>query len=84
MTVHLLDTGVIELTGACPSEDAETLLQQLLLAPDAQVDWRSCESAHTAVIQVLLLARPRMLGAAAGPGLREWVQPLLGGGGGDG
>jgi hypothetical protein len=77
MTVRLSPTGVIELQGICPSEDAEVLLRQLLANPAAIVEWQACESAHTAVILVLLLARPTLQGVPIGAALRDWVQPLL-------
>ena len=54
MTVVLHDAQTIRLIGACPAEDGETLLQQLLANPMAQVDWHGCESAHGAVVQVLV------------------------------
>jgi hypothetical protein len=78
MSVGLSPTGAIELQGECPSEDAEILLQQLLANSTAAVDWTSCTSAHTAVIQVLLVARPTMLGNPQSEALRNWIQPLLG------
>jgi hypothetical protein len=77
MTVRLTPDGLIELQGLCPSEDAEVLLRQLLANPAAVVDWHACESAHTAVIQVLLLARPTLQGVPIGAALRDWVHPLL-------
>lgn len=78
MTITVSRYGTIELTGICTVEDAEFLLQHLLTAPDAPVDWRACESAHTAVIQVLLVAKSTPLGAPACPFLRNQVAPLLG------
>ena len=78
MTVRLSPTGAIELTGHCPNEEAEILLQHLLADPTALVDWEGCETAHTAVIQVLLVARPRLQGTPAGAALRDWVVPLFG------
>jgi hypothetical protein len=77
MSVSVSPTRMIELRGECPSEDAETLLGYLLADPSATVDWSGCETAHTAVIQVLLLAKPAMHGIPAGHALRTWVQPLL-------
>ena len=77
MSVRLAPTGVIELEGVCTSEDAEVLLQHLLAVPDAVIDWEACESAHTAVIQVLLLAKPTLRGVPKGAALRDWVHPLL-------
>jgi hypothetical protein len=61
MTVRM-QQGAIVLGGHCPSGDAEHLLQLLLTEPAAFVDWRTCESAHTAVIQVLLAAKRDILG----------------------
>lgn len=77
MTVRVTGAGEVALVGACPSEDAETLLQALLEHPEATVDLRGCDGAHTAVVQVLLAARPPVRGPAAGPFLRQWVEPLL-------
>ena len=77
MTVQLLASGTIELEGICPSDDAEVLLQHLLATPGALVDWRACESAHTAVIQILMAAKPRLLGPPAARHLQDWVQPLV-------
>ena len=77
MTVRTLPDGSIVLEGSCPSEDADLLVQCLLESPGTTVDWRACEAAHSAVIQVLLAARPRLLGPPASDELREWVQPNL-------
>jgi hypothetical protein len=77
MTLAISPNGTIELRGACPVEEAEELLQHLLTAPNATVDWRSCESAHTAVIQVLLVAKTIPLGPPIGRFLREHVEPQL-------
>jgi hypothetical protein len=80
MTVRAGAGGYIELVGECPSEDAEPLLQLLLARPGTTVDWRECRGAHTAVVQVLMAARPKLLGPAADAGLRDWVEPALTGG----
>ena len=77
MTVKVSADGTIALEGACPLEDAETLQQHLLAHAGAAVDWRSCDAAHTAVIQILLAARPRLHGPPAGEFLRMHVEPLL-------
>ena len=77
MTVRSSDLGDIVLEGVCSTEDAEILLQQLTASPNALVDLRACESAHTAVIQVLMAARPKLLGPPAGSALRDWVYPIL-------
>jgi hypothetical protein len=79
MTVQMSTDGVIVLEDMCPSEDAETVLQYLSSYPAAPVDWRACESAHTAVIQVLMASRAKLLGPPVGQALRDWVAPILAG-----
>jgi hypothetical protein len=66
VTAVLHDPSTIRLIGACPVDDAETLLQLLLANPAAEIDWRGCESAHAAVIQVLLVAKRPLRGPPAG------------------
>jgi hypothetical protein len=77
VTVVLHDANTIRLIGACPAEDGETLLQQLLANPTAEVDWRGCESAHAAVIQVLLASRRPLQGTPAGQFLQRFIGPTL-------
>jgi hypothetical protein len=77
MTVRLSADGTIELDGICTIEDAETLLQHLLTAPGVTVDWRSCEQAHTAVIQVLMASQAILRGPPAGDFLRTHLEPLM-------
>jgi hypothetical protein len=45
--------------------------------PGAVVDWRRCDAAHTAVIQVLLAARAQVLGPPRGEWLRSFVEPAI-------
>jgi hypothetical protein len=77
MTVRLADAAVIALEGACPIEDAETLLRHLLAAPHATVDWRRCEQAHAAVVQVLLASGVTLRGPPQGALLRLLAAPSL-------
>jgi hypothetical protein len=77
MTVRLADDGTILLEGRCPIEDAESLLQLLLRTPGGCVDLRSCNHAHTAVIQVLIAAKPKIRTPSPAPFLRFWVEPAL-------
>jgi hypothetical protein len=77
MSVRLANDGSIELSGHCPQEDAEELLRVILQNPGCAVDWRGCEEAHTAVIQVLMAARPTVRGSPAGSFLRTWIEPLV-------
>ena len=77
MTVRLAVDGTIELDGVCPIEDAEKLQRYLIADPQAGVDWRSCASAHTALIQILFAARAVLHGPPASDFLRNHIEPLL-------
>jgi hypothetical protein len=77
MAIRLSAEGTIELEGSCQSDEAELLLQHLLSAPGTKVDLRACERAHTAVIQVLMAAKPGLLGPPAAEELEKWVYPAL-------
>jgi hypothetical protein len=77
VSIETAADGTILLKGDCPSEDAELLLKQLLVSPGASVDLRACETAHTAVIQVLMAAKARIIGPAAGATFNQWVYSHL-------
>ena len=77
MAVRADVEGAILLSGVCPAEDAEALLQLLLDRPGSTIDWRSCEEAHGAVVQVLLASAATMQGPPAGRFLQRFVAPLL-------
>lgn len=77
MTIVLHDTNTIRLIGTCSSDEGEVLLQHLLANPQAMVDWRGCESAHAAVIQVILVSRRPLRGPPAGPFLERLIDPAL-------
>jgi hypothetical protein len=77
MTVALRDDGVIVLAGRCGVDDAEALQRHLLTAPESTIEWTTCEQLHAAVLQVLLVAKPRIQGVPSSPFLRAHVAPLL-------
>jgi hypothetical protein len=74
MTVSKKDR-VISLSGNCPAEDAEILLEYLIAGAD-RVDLNDCEHLHAAVLQLLMAARPGVSGVPA-PFLGQWILPLL-------
>ncbi|HEY2780265.1 MAG TPA: hypothetical protein VGI90_05810 [Steroidobacteraceae bacterium] len=76
MTVIASAQG-IALEGSCPSEDAEVLLQHLASTPAATIDLGRCESAHTAVIQVLMAFKPKLLKVPRDNSMWRWVHPVL-------
>ena len=77
MTVAVRDDGVIELAGRCGVDDAEALQRHLLAAPESTVEWTTCEQLHAAVLQVLLVAKPRIQGVPSSPFLSAHVAPLV-------
>jgi hypothetical protein len=77
VSVRLTDDATIELGGHCPVDEAEPLLRALLSHPAAAVDWRTCDHLHMALVQVLVIVRPRFLGPPRGDFLRRHVEPLF-------
>jgi hypothetical protein len=77
MTVRATDHGTIEMEGNCGAEDAEVLLRNLLSMPGAVVDWRLCDAAHTAVIQVLLASKAQTLGPPRSAWLQRFIDPAI-------
>jgi len=77
LTVRLHIDGAIALEGVCHVEDAEPLQRLLLQHCEAAVDWRACDAAHTAVLQVLLVAKPSIKGTARAAFLQDLILPAL-------
>jgi hypothetical protein len=75
VSVRHRDDGTIVLEGPCPVEDAESLLRLLHATPAAAVDWAQCGTLHTAVVQVLLAARPALVGPCGDPWVDQWIKP---------
>lgn len=73
MSVTRDTAGHIVLTGHCPVEDAETLLQMTQATPDSPLDCRACGALHTAVVQVILAASPKVIGPIADPLAARWL-----------
>ena len=76
MTVHASGQDVL-LSGDCSAEDAEQLLGLLIGNPGATIDLTDCGGLHTAVVQVLLAARPAVRGVPADPLVADWIVPQL-------
>ena len=77
MTIRIAADGVVLLDGICLLEEAEELQRLLLADQRPAVDWRACTAAHTAVIQVLLAARPVLRGPPEGEFLRSFIDVVL-------
>jgi hypothetical protein len=61
----------------CTVEDALPLLEFLKSSNTPEVDLSPCTWLHTALLQLLLTARPRMAASPVDPALTRWVAPLL-------
>lgn len=77
MTVRFEGSGPIVLEGTCPIDDAERLLRLLTTIRSPTLDWRSCDWAHTAVIQILIASGVPLLGPPRGALLRDVIEPLI-------
>jgi len=77
MTVRRDTDGKIVLDGRCPVEDAEPLFQLLQATPEAPCDWTGCSHLHTAVVQVILVARPALAGPCGDAWIETWIAPQL-------
>jgi hypothetical protein len=77
MTVRTTSEGLIELLGRCGVEDAEVLQRALLAAPRSTVEWSGCEHLHSAVIQILLIGKPRIQGLPSNAFLKTHVATLV-------
>jgi hypothetical protein len=77
MTVRVTTEGIIALEGTCVLEDAESLHQYLLGSPEAIVDWRECDQAHSAVIQILMAFGNELRGPPRGEFLKTRIDPAV-------
>jgi hypothetical protein len=68
---------VIHLEGPCPIEDTEPLLEALLADRDRSVDIGAAGRLHTAIVQLLIAARPVVSGQPIDPFMRAHLLPLL-------
>lgn len=78
MPMDLSETAAV-LSGICEVAEAETLLAWLQAHPQGPVDVSGCEHAHTALVQVLIAARPALTGGTGGLGGADapaWVEAL--------
>ncbi|MBX9749219.1 MAG: hypothetical protein K5Q68_06340 [Roseococcus sp.] len=69
----MTDGPLARLSGAVVIEEAEALAEWLRATPDAALDLSECQGLHSAVLQVLLAAAPRLLAPPPDP----WLAALL-------
>lgn len=75
MPVELTETAAV-LDGICDVSEAEPLLSWLQSHLDSPVDVTRCRHVHTAVLQVLMAARPVLRGAEIIDDERPWLRAL--------
>lgn len=76
MSVRRDGLGTIVMEGDCAVEDAEPLLQLLQATPAGRCDWTRCSYIHTAVVQVVLAARPALIGPCGDPWTEQWIASI--------
>ncbi len=76
MPLVFTDTQV-RFEAVCTVEDALPLLEFLRVSAAPEVDLSACTHLHTALLQLLLAARPRLVSPPADPTLARWVAPML-------
>ena len=72
-----LDDQLAVLTGNVGVEDAEPLAGWLRQNPGGAVDLGACTHLHTAALQALASARPRIAVAPGDAFLSAWIVPVL-------
>ena len=73
-----LDGNVVRLYGDCPVEDAETVMRLLTGGRGPRrKSRRRAHPARSAVLQVLLALRPKLVGPVRDPFISRWLAPLL-------
>lgn len=76
MPLHFADERIY-LSGVVSIEEAEMLCQVLAEHRDAVIDLSDCEHMHTAILQVLLAARPERIVPPGDRFLERFVLPAL-------
>ncbi len=62
-----LDGALARLSGPIAIEEAEALAEWLRATPDAALDLSACQGLHSAVLQVILAAAPRLIAPPPDP-----------------
>jgi hypothetical protein len=77
MSVRWREDKAVALSGDSGLDDAEPLLHMLSAHPGAPVDWRQCEGAHAAILQILMASGAAIIGPPQAAHLRNVVEPAL-------
>jgi hypothetical protein len=72
----LFEGELVRFQDVCAVEEAMSLVERLRNHERAAVDLGGCTYLHTALLQLLLLARPTIAHAPTDPFLSRWLTPL--------
>jgi hypothetical protein len=73
MSLRLDQDGTIVLHGDCLVDEAEPLHRMLLSDPAARVDWTQCNHLHSAILQLILAARPTVTPRCGDSFVDRWI-----------
>lgn len=62
MTIRLLDDVTIALKGIYATADVECLPRRLLDYQNTTMDWRKCDKARDAIVQLLIMSGAKLTG----------------------
>jgi hypothetical protein len=72
----VIEGNLVQFQEVCAVEDAMPLLDCLRTQDGVGVDLGGCTYLHTALLQLILLARPSIARAPTDPFLSRWLAPL--------
>ncbi|WP_042446162.1 hypothetical protein [Azospirillum sp. B510] len=73
------DAGLARFEAACTVEDALPFAEWLETTAAPRVDLSACTELHTALLQLLMAAKPAVAAAPEEAFLGRWAAPVLGG-----
>lgn len=73
----VFDKKLVRFEGICMVEDAVSLIEHLRHHRAAQVDLSDCSYLHSALLQLLMVAKPKVVVPPNDTFLARWVAPLL-------
>lgn len=65
--------AVARFEGQCRLDEASALFEWLEQTPAAKIDLAECEHMHTAILQILMVAKPELLASPASRFLQQWL-----------
>jgi len=73
----ILKKTVAVLEGICEIEEAEVLLEWLLVNRKGKLNLKQLEHPHTALLQIIIAFKPMISAWPENEAICSWLQPLL-------